>query len=267
MQKQMELTSTWTRIDNQMSTNDFILQVRSQAGLELTSDITAIKGLELNYGDTYKILVANQTFARSRGTNTKVTVYLDDVLVSGETITIDTSALAKELTLQDIDTELGTVSTTLTGMATDVGTIETTVGDIKTNTDDLKTKADTLQTTVAGIKTTVDKLSPDFTWKAVTTVNANITPLEPLMYAKKNNTIYLKGSFKCNDDRLVVIGVGTKIKFFVTEGVTQNYTYLQEASGKLFTLENSGAITDVNFLQNFEKNDVIYVNDVKFQLV
>lgn len=267
MIKLMEITDTWTRIDNQMSTNDFMIQLRNEVGLELTSDISATKGLELEYLQTYKVLVANQTFARSRGKATKAFVYMDDVLVSSDTVTIDTSALAKEATLSSIDTKLTTTNSTLSDIATDVGTIESTSGDIKTNTDNLKTKADALKTSVDGIATTVSKLSPDITWTAVTGVNSNITAIEPIMFATKNNTMYLKGSFKCKDDRINVIGLDSEIKFFTTAGMTQIYTYLQESSGKLFTLELDGAISDINFLQNFEKNDVIYLNDIKFQLV
>lgn len=266
MIKLMEITDTWTRLDNQMSTNDFMIQVRNEVGLELTSDISASKGLELGYLETYKVLVANQTFVRSRG-KTKVVVYMDDVLVSSDTVTIDTSALAKEATLSSIDGKLTTTNSTLTGIATDVGTIESTTGDIKTNTDDLKTKADALKTSVDGIATTVSKLSPDITWTAVTGVNANITVIEPIMFSVKNNTMYLKGSFKCNDDRVNVIGLDTEVKFFTTATMTQIYTFLQESSEKLFTLELDGAISDINFLQNFEKNDVIYLNDIEFQLV
>ena len=266
MIKIMEVTDTWTRIDNQMSTNDFIVQLRNEVGVELTSDLSATKGLELNELQTYKVLVANQTYARSRSKTTKAVLYMDDVLVSGDTITIDTSALAKEATLTAIDTKIGTTNTTLSGIATDIGTIESATGDIKTNTDDLKTKADTLQTSITNIQSTVTKLSPDITWTAVTSINTNITEIEPIMFAVKNKTMYLKGSFKCKDDRINVIGAGTEIKFCVTEGVTQIYTYLQESSKNLFTLKLDGAISDINFLQSFEKDEIIYLNDVKFQL-
>ena len=65
MIKLMEITDTWTRLDNQMSTNDFMIQVRNEVGLELTSDISATKGLELGYLETYKILVATKAPIKS----------------------------------------------------------------------------------------------------------------------------------------------------------------------------------------------------------
>lgn len=255
---------SWIRIDNLMSTDDFLLQARGGADVELSSDSTATKGMLLKNGQSTKILVSNIVYARARGES--AVLYMDDVLVSGESLVIDTSVLAKESKQDTIITNIGTTNTTLANILTDVGTIDASVADIKSNSDDLVTDTGTIKTTLADVKTGIDKLDPTLTWTAVTALNTNVTAVTPVKYATKNNVMYLDGAIKFNDDRVNVIGANTEIKFFTTTTVPSAHTFMLDNPNKLLTLNTDGSVSDLNFLQYFEKDEVVSFEGVKFYI-